>query len=82
MHGLGVLKSGSLTGEARGVLAKHTLMNPRGTGVPPSTGRACLLLSLPPRIVMSVLGLTSPNLILARPCLLAPPGLCSLLSLP
>ncbi|KDP44640.1 hypothetical protein JCGZ_21002 [Jatropha curcas] len=82
MHGLGVLKSGSLAGEAWGVLDKHTLMNLRSTGVPLSTGRACLLLSLPPGIVMGVVGLTRPNPFLARPCLLAPPRPCSLLFLP
>ncbi|KDP36665.1 hypothetical protein JCGZ_07883 [Jatropha curcas] len=82
MHGLGVLKSGSPAGEARGVLGKHPLMSPSGTGVPQSTSRPCLLLSLPPGFVMGLLGLTHPNPIMARPCLLAPPRPCSLLSLP
>ncbi|KDP29490.1 hypothetical protein JCGZ_19329 [Jatropha curcas] len=49
MHGWGVLKSGRLAGGARGVLGKHTLMNLCGTGVPYSTGWACLSLSSPAR---------------------------------
>ncbi|KDP24958.1 hypothetical protein JCGZ_24309 [Jatropha curcas] len=64
MHGWGVLKSGSLVDGARGVLGKHTLMNLCGTGVPYSTGWACLSLSSPARVCNGRARLAPPEFLL------------------